>query len=40
VFSEIAQPLCFLHGDFRGDNIIIDPASGRLAGVIDWRRRG
>ncbi|MFI5231146.1 MAG: phosphotransferase family protein [Gemmatimonadales bacterium] len=29
-------PLCFLHGDFRADNIIVDPASGRLVGVIDW----
>ena len=34
--DEATQPLCFLHGDFRGDNIIVDPASGRLVGVIDW----
>ena len=26
----------FLHGDFSGDNIVADPASGRLVGVIDW----
>jgi aminoglycoside phosphotransferase (APT) family kinase protein len=26
----------FLHLDFRGNNILIDPQSGRLAGVIDW----
>lgn len=26
----------FLHLDFRGDNILVDPESGRLAGVIDW----
>jgi aminoglycoside phosphotransferase (APT) family kinase protein len=24
-----------VHGDFRAGNIIVDPASGRLAGVID-----
>ena len=34
--SGDAGPLRFLHGDFRGGNIIVDPASGRLAGVIDW----
>lgn len=34
--DDAAQPLCVLHGDFRADNIIVDPASGRLAGVIDW----
>lgn len=28
--------LRFLHGDFRDGNIIVDPASGRLVGVIDW----
>lgn len=26
----------FLHGDFSHDNIIVDPTSGRLVGVIDW----
>jgi aminoglycoside phosphotransferase (APT) family kinase protein len=26
----------FLHGDFRHGNVIVDPATGRLAGVIDW----
>lgn len=25
-----------LHGDFRLDNVIVDPASGRIAGVLDW----
>lgn len=34
--DDNARPLCFLHGDFRGDNIIVDPVSGRLVGVIDW----
>ena len=34
--DENARPLCFLHGDFRADNIIVNPASGRLVGVIDW----
>jgi aminoglycoside phosphotransferase (APT) family kinase protein len=28
--------LRFLHGDFSADNIIVDPTSGRLVGVIDW----
>ena len=27
---------CFLHGDFTLDNVILDEASGRLVGVIDW----
>lgn len=27
---------CFLHGDFTLDNVIVDAASGRLVGVIDW----
>jgi aminoglycoside phosphotransferase (APT) family kinase protein len=26
----------FIHLDFRGNNILVDPDSGRLAGVIDW----
>jgi aminoglycoside phosphotransferase (APT) family kinase protein len=26
----------FLHLDFRGNNILVDPNSGRLSGVIDW----
>lgn len=34
--SGYAGPLRFLHGDFKGSNIIVDPASRRLAGVIDW----
>jgi aminoglycoside phosphotransferase (APT) family kinase protein len=34
--SGVAGRLRFLHGDFRSGNIIVDPASGRLAGVIDW----
>jgi aminoglycoside phosphotransferase (APT) family kinase protein len=27
---------CFLHGDFMPDNIIVDPETGRLVGIIDW----
>jgi aminoglycoside phosphotransferase (APT) family kinase protein len=34
--SGYRGPPCFLHGDFRGGNILVDPGSGRLAGVIDW----
>lgn len=26
----------FVHGDFSPDNVIVDPTSGRLVGVIDW----
>jgi aminoglycoside 2''-phosphotransferase len=26
----------FLHLDFRGNNILVNPQSGRLTGVIDW----
>lgn len=34
--SGYAGPPRFLHGDFRGGNVLVDPGSGRLAGVIDW----
>lgn len=35
-FDPYAGPPRFLHGDFSPDNVIVDPSSGRLAGVIDW----
>lgn len=28
--------LRFIHGDFSPDNLMVDPLTGRLAGVIDW----
>lgn len=34
--SGYAGPLRFVHGDFRHGNILVDPATGRLTGVIDW----
>jgi aminoglycoside phosphotransferase (APT) family kinase protein len=34
--SGYAGPPRLLHGDFRAGNVVVDPASGRLAGVIDW----
>jgi aminoglycoside phosphotransferase (APT) family kinase protein len=34
--SGYAGPPRFLHGDFRDGNLVVDPASGRLVGVIDW----
>lgn len=34
--SGYTGPLRFVHGDFRAGNLLVDPASGRLAGVIDW----
>lgn len=35
-WDEYRGALRFLHGDFKGGNLLLDPASGRLAGVIDW----
>lgn len=29
-------PPRFLHGDFGPDNLVVDPGSGRLVGIIDW----
>lgn len=29
-------PAAIVHGDYRLDNIVIDPASGRVTGVLDW----
>jgi aminoglycoside phosphotransferase (APT) family kinase protein len=34
--SGYTGPLRFLHGDFRSGNLVVDPATGRLTGVIDW----
>jgi aminoglycoside phosphotransferase (APT) family kinase protein len=35
-WDEYRGPLHFLHRDFCRSNLIVDPSSGRLAGVIDW----
>jgi aminoglycoside 2''-phosphotransferase len=35
-WDDYAGTLSVLHGDFKHNNIIVDPASGRLVGVIDW----
>lgn len=35
-YDNYSGTLHFLHGDFSPDNIIVDPATGRLVGVIDW----
>lgn len=35
-WDEYEGELFFLHGDFGPSNIIVDPSTGRLAGVIDW----
>ncbi len=35
-WDEYEGELFFLHGDFGPPNIIVDPSTGRLAGVIDW----
>lgn len=34
--SGYSGPVRVLHGDFRDGNLIVDPNSGRLVGVIDW----
>ncbi|TGJ87432.1 hypothetical protein E0Z10_g1342 [Xylaria hypoxylon] len=35
--SEIeALPWCFTHGDFLAANIMVNPYSGRLTGLLDW----
>ncbi len=35
-WDDYQGPLRFIHGDFSPDNLIIDPVSGRLTGIIDW----
>lgn len=35
-WDEFSGTLSFLHGDFGPANIIVDPSTGRLAGIIDW----
>jgi aminoglycoside phosphotransferase (APT) family kinase protein len=29
-------PVVWMHGDFKVENVIVDPSSSRLVGVIDW----
>jgi aminoglycoside phosphotransferase (APT) family kinase protein len=35
-WDNYAGTLRVLHGDLKHNNIIVDPTSGRLAGIIDW----
>ena len=35
-WDDYTGTLRVLHGDFKHNNIIVDPVSGRLVGVIDW----
>ena len=35
-WDDYQGPLRFIHGDFSPDNLMVDPVSGRLTGVIDW----
>ncbi|MGW5385319.1 phosphotransferase family protein [Nocardia sp. NPDC003963] len=30
------QAPALVHGDYRLDNVVVDPADGRVAGVLDW----
>lgn len=34
--SDISMRRCFIHGDFMPDNLIVDPESGSLVGIVDW----
>ncbi|UNI14228.1 hypothetical protein JDV02_000880 [Purpureocillium takamizusanense] len=31
-----ALPWCLTHGDLMPSNVLVDPASGRLTGLVDW----
>lgn len=33
-------PVSFTHGDLAGRNILVDPKSGRLTGLLDWASSG
>jgi aminoglycoside 2''-phosphotransferase len=35
-WDDYQGALRFIHGDFSPDNIIVDPETGRLTGIIDW----
>jgi aminoglycoside phosphotransferase (APT) family kinase protein len=30
------QGVALVHGDYRLDNVVVDPAAGRVCGVLDW----
>jgi len=30
------HPVVLTHGDLNEMNILVDPASGRITGVVDW----
>jgi len=30
------RPAAIVHGDYRLDNVVVDPADGRILGVLDW----
>ena len=30
------SPATVVHGDYRLDNVVVDPATGRVVGVLDW----
>ncbi len=34
--GDVSVRRCFIHGDFMPDNLIVDPESGSLLGIIDW----
>jgi aminoglycoside phosphotransferase (APT) family kinase protein len=35
-WDDYCGDLRFIHGDFSPDNLMVDPGTGRLIGVIDW----
>ena len=32
----VSQAGTIVHGDYRLDNVVVDPGTGRIAGVLDW----
>ena len=34
--AGLELPIVWIHGDFKVENLVVDPRTGALAGVIDW----
>jgi aminoglycoside phosphotransferase (APT) family kinase protein len=34
--AGVELPIVWLHGDFKVENLVVDPGTGALSGVIDW----
>jgi aminoglycoside phosphotransferase (APT) family kinase protein/SAM-dependent methyltransferase len=33
---SLSIPLVFMHGDYKSENLVMDPSTGAINGVIDW----